>query len=102
MQPKISWVLMATTINEPHILASFSLPSRHRADRKGKGIAFDERPHVYAAQCGVLKLDEGEFVLAAQGDGIHVYEVRADVDFSLNVFPIIFHSSLTSIKWLRL
>ena len=81
---------MATTINEPHILASFSLPSRRIADRKGKGVAFDERPHVYAAQCGVLKPDEGEVVLAVQEDGIHIYEVRMGVGFNLDAILIVY------------
>lgn len=66
---------MAATLSEPHLLGNFFLSSKHIADRKGKGVAPDERPHIFASKCISFLHDVDEAVLAVQGDGIHIYEV---------------------------
>ncbi|KAH8118420.1 hypothetical protein DFH11DRAFT_1839063 [Phellopilus nigrolimitatus] len=65
---------MSATLGDPYLLATYALPSKS-AKAKGKSVAADEHPYVFASHSAVPKRDDGQVTLAIQGDGIHVYDL---------------------------
>lgn len=66
---------MSASIGDPFLLANYSLPPPSKK-AKGKAVAVDERPHVLASHFAVPKRDDGHLVVATQGDGLYVLDVR--------------------------
>ena len=65
---------MSATLGDPVLLTTYGQPSYSRK-RKGKEIAPDERPLVFASFTSIPNRDEEQVTLAVQGDGVHSYEV---------------------------
>ncbi|KAL5527470.1 hypothetical protein ACEPAG_6261 [Sanghuangporus baumii] len=65
---------MSATLGDPVILAIYGLPSGSRKG-KGKEVAEDERPLVFASFSSVPARDDEQVILAVQGDGVYVYEL---------------------------
>ncbi|KAI5123385.1 hypothetical protein M0805_006093 [Coniferiporia weirii] len=65
---------MSATVNDPFLLSAYSPPSSTK-NRKGKSVAIDERPYVFATHSAVPKREDGQVTLAVQGDGIHVFDL---------------------------
>lgn len=74
---------MSATIQDPYLLSSHTVSSSAKKS-KGKGVAFGERPLVFAAYSTSPKHEDGLVTLAVNGDGLHVY----DVNF---IFPTIIY-----------
>ena len=65
---------MSATLGDPVLLATYGAPSRKG---KGKEVASDERPLVFASFTSEPDRDDEQVTLAVQGDGVYVYEVSA-------------------------
>lgn len=60
---------MTSSVNEPFILSSYTLPKRFAYS--GKPLANVYATHQYASTSTV----EGYVTVAAQGDGVHILDV---------------------------
>ena len=65
---------MATTIGDPYLLSTYSLPSKSKKGKE-KVTTVEEQHAIFASHSRVGKKRDGQVTIAAQGDGIHILDV---------------------------
>lgn len=66
---------MASTVGDPFLLASYPLPSRATQTKK-TGTRQRASQLLHASHSRLPRSEDGQVTVAAQGDGVHVLDVR--------------------------
>jgi hypothetical protein len=66
---------MSAALSEPILLANYALPSSSSKISQDTGL-FDGFATVYAGHTEISGTSDGQVTIAAQRDGIHIFDVR--------------------------